>query len=158
MGLLRAKIPQVPMHSHGKPPPEAVILEASLGGEDVLGQDKPKVKQEDGSFNVRFAGLTYGNPRRIGFKYRMVGLDDEEIVTQDRAVRYAALPPGDYRFEVWCKSAAGVWSAAPATLAFVVEGPEGVWWQDWWVRGGAVIVLVVLFLAWMLLRRRSRVA
>ena len=80
----------------------------------------------------------------------------EEVETRDRAVRYAALPAGDYRFEVWCKSAQGVWSAAPATFAFLVEGPEGVWWQDWWVRGGAVIVLVALFLTWILLRRRSR--
>jgi hypothetical protein len=134
-------------------PPEAVILEAFLGGENVLGQEEPTVKQEDGRLNVRFAGLTYGNPRRIGFKYRLVGLDDEETETTDRAVRYAALPPGDYRFEVWCKSAAGVWSAAPATLEFVVES---VWWQDWRVRGGAVIVLVVLLLAYVLLRKRGR--
>src|SRR5258708_16299846 len=56
-------------------------------------------------------------------------------------VRYPALPPGDYRFEVLARTAEGVWSAAPAAVSFRILPP---WWATWWSRTLDVLLLLLL--------------
>jgi diguanylate cyclase (GGDEF)-like protein len=131
--------------------PRVVITSAVLGGEQMLDRDKPTVSYGDNSLAVRFSGLTFRNPSRVRFKYQLGGLDTEPTVTRLREVRYAALPPGKYRFEVWCRSASGMWSVEPAAFSFMVSPP---WWERWWVRLGAAVLLVGLVL--VILQGRTR--
>ena len=63
------------------------------------------------------------------FRYRLKGLEEQWVETRAGSARYPALRPGGYQFQVMVRSAAGVWSEAPATLDFEVQGP---WWRSWW--------------------------
>jgi diguanylate cyclase (GGDEF)-like protein len=135
--------------------PRVVITSAVLGGEQMLGRERPSVSYGDNSLAVRFSGLTFRNPSRVRFKYQLGGLDGEPTITRLREVRYAALPPGKYRFEVWCCSASGMWSNEPAAFSFAVSAP---WWERWWLRLGAAILLVALVLAILQFRTRKLAA
>jgi diguanylate cyclase (GGDEF)-like protein len=124
----------------------------TLGGEEVLVGGEVEVDHDQGTFTAAFSGLTFRNPSQVRFEYQLIGLDDEPITTKQRQVRYPALAAGNYRFEVRCRSAAGVWSKAPATFAFTVLPP---WWERWWFRLTAVLAIVGLVLA-LLKFRTSR--
>jgi len=76
----------------------------------------------------------------------MIGLEEDWIQTAEHAVRYPALAPGNYRFQVLARSAEGVWSAAPAAVSFRILPP---WWATWWSRTlGAMFLLLLLVSVW----------
>jgi len=123
--------------------PSVAITSAILGGEQALGNELASVPYSGNALTVRFSGLTFRNPSRVLFKYQLAGLEMEPTLTRLREVRYAALPAGQYRFEVWCRSASGIWSVEPASFAFTIEPP---WWERWWVRLAVAVALVLLVL------------
>ncbi|MBW2277435.1 MAG: diguanylate cyclase, partial [Deltaproteobacteria bacterium] len=129
--------------------PTVAITSAILGGEQIHGEDHATVSYAGNSLSVRFSGLTFRNPSRVLFKYQLAGLDMEPTLTRLREVRYAALPAGQYRFEVWCRSASGMWSVEPASFVFTISPP---WWERWWLRLAVALVLVLLVLTILQIR------
>ncbi|MEO6326634.1 MAG: protein kinase [Thermoanaerobaculia bacterium] len=117
----------------GEVPPAIVLTAAQLGGESRLFGSKPAVPWSQRLFTAQFAGLTFRRPEDVRFRYRLVGLESEGETTETdlHEVRYAGLAAGSYRFEVSCRSASGLVSAAPATFAFTILPP---WWQRLAVR------------------------
>ena len=130
--------------------PTVAITSAILGGEQIFGREHPTAPYSGNSLAVQFSGLTFRNPSRVLFKYQLAGLDMEPTLTRLREVRYAALPAGQYRFEVWCRSASGMWSVEPASFVFAIEPP---WWERWWLRLAVAVGLVLLVL--MILQIRT---
>jgi diguanylate cyclase (GGDEF)-like protein len=65
----------------------------------------------------------------VRFRYRLSSLDPGWVETSFREVRYANLPEGSYVFDVLARSADGVWSPGPASIALRIRPP---WWRAWW--------------------------
>jgi diguanylate cyclase (GGDEF)-like protein len=116
--------------------PTVVITAAHLGNKNRLSEVNPKATHDDNTFSVEFAALTYRDPENVRCGYRLDGLETEVNDTTSRDVRYPALPPGHYRFDVTCRSSRGT-ASTPARFAFVVEP---AWWQEWYTRGGALLL------------------
>jgi glucose-6-phosphate-specific signal transduction histidine kinase len=57
--------------------------------------------------------------------------------TNENRVRYSALPPGDYWFEVQAVNNSGLRTPTPERLHFVIHPP---FWQQWWF----ITILVIL--------------
>ncbi len=125
-------------------PPPVLLTSLHFGVHQLPWAGDIRVPYQDRSFQAEFAGLTYLNEMDVRFRYRMIGLEEGWIQTAEHAVRYPALPPGDYRFEVLARSAAGVWSAAPAAVSFRILPP---WWGTWWARVLAMLLLLLLMIA-----------
>jgi diguanylate cyclase (GGDEF)-like protein len=138
-------------HQEPQPPPRVVITSVLLGSRQVRLEESPEVAYAQNSFSVAFAGLSFRNPSRVRYRYQLVGWDQEPIEARLAEVNYAALPAGTFQFEVWCCSAAGIWSEQPARFSFTVLPP---WWQRWWARAGALVLLFAAVLA--LHKRRTR--
>jgi signal transduction histidine kinase/ligand-binding sensor domain-containing protein/CheY-like chemotaxis protein len=135
-----------------KVPPPVLLTSMQFGAHHVQWATAIQVPYRDRSFQAEFAGLTYLNEADVRFRYRMIGLEEDWIQTAEHAVRYPALPPGAYRFEVLARSAEGVWSAAPATVSFRILPP---WWASWWSRTlGALFLLLLLVTVWRWRMRR----
>ncbi|MBW2276006.1 MAG: diguanylate cyclase, partial [Deltaproteobacteria bacterium] len=132
-------------------PPNVVLTSIALGSRDWTGEQEVEVAHDQGTFTASFSGLAFHNPSQVRFEYQLVGLDSEPITTKQREVRYPALAPGAYRFEVKCRSAAGIWSTEPATFSFSVLPP---WWERWWARLAALVAIVLLALALLQFRTR----
>jgi signal transduction histidine kinase len=84
----------------------------------------------ENSWRVEFAGISFKEEKALRYKYRLLGLDERwQEPTDQRAVNYASLSPGNYTFEVNAINVDGVESAAPAALTFTILPPL---WQRWW--------------------------
>ena len=131
-------------------PPVAIIW-AQLGAERFDVAENPAVPYRSRLLQVGFAGLTYRNEERVRFRYRLAGMHDDWIETDQRKAEYPVLEPGAYTFEVMARARAG-WST-PARFAFQIVPP---WWQTWWVRGLLILAFLAVF-QWVLHIHLSRV-
>jgi signal transduction histidine kinase len=98
---LRAPIRQLP--------PEA------LAGPVELEPDQNEVE-------VYYAALSYRDPDKVRFKYRLEGLDRTWVDPGPRRVAYyPRIPAGRYRFHVIAANNDGVWNETGASFAFRVK-------------------------------------
>jgi signal transduction histidine kinase len=102
---------------------------------------------------ISFFGLSPALDEGLRYQYRLEGADDEwSAPTQQRAVDYANLAPGRYRFAVHALGKEGTASASPATVTFTILPPV---WRRWWFLASVVLVagLAARFLHQYQLRR-----
>jgi diguanylate cyclase (GGDEF)-like protein len=100
---------------------------------------------------------------RQGFRYRfrLIGVDDQWNDTVQPEVRYAALPGGDYRFQLVTVDNDTGKQSAPAELAFSIAPP---WWRSRLFYGLCALATLGAFLAFhrvrlhALTRREAKLA
>jgi len=79
---------------------------------------------------IRFAGLSFMEPRKVKFRYRLEGFDRDWVEAGElRSAFYTRLPAGRYQFQVQACNNDEVWNREGATLAVTVIPP---WWQTSW--------------------------
>lgn len=103
---------------------------------------------------IRFSALSFQNPRSVRLIYRLVGYDTAWRSLDNNAIRiasYTNLPPGHYVFEVRGSNNAGVWNPATTRFAFSIGR---YFYETWWFRTGAVLVLA--WLVYLIYRWRVR--
>ena len=131
--------------------PRASVLveEIQVGGKTLgsNGQAKLSIPPNPGPLQIQYTLPEMSVPEQIRFRYRLVGLGNEEWVEagSQRVAAFANLPPGAYRFEVAAAVAEGPWLPALGTLPFSIQA---AWWQTSLFRIGALIV-VFLAVAWV---------
>ncbi|HTR40542.1 MAG TPA: two-component regulator propeller domain-containing protein, partial [Pseudomonadales bacterium] len=125
-------------------------LEGGIGSTNELLQIGPGGKR----FEFDYTGISFVTPEKVGFKYRLVGLDKDWIdAGPKRTVIYSYIPPGHYQFEVMAANSDGVWNKAGANLAFTVQP---YFWQTWTFRIGTALAAAALLTASVLLITRWR--
>ena len=152
--------------------PPVVLTEFRLFGEAIpVGGHSPLQKSisftnslslshQQNNFSLEFASLSYANPLRNRYRYKLEGLDKQwtEVGSNHRLVTFPILPPGEYTFRVQGSSNRGVWNEEGVSLQISIFPP---WWRTWWFRTmAAFVVLTVLWLAYHLrvrhVERRNR--
>jgi signal transduction histidine kinase/sugar lactone lactonase YvrE len=120
-----------------------------------LGQHEvAEVRLSHGQDRVRieFGGISFSPGSPLRYQYRLEGSHQEwSEPTGNRAVDFANLAPGSYRFLVRAVDAEGRSSPVPAAFSFTIRRP---WWQQWWFLLLAMVSLGALALA----VHRARVA
>jgi signal transduction histidine kinase/ligand-binding sensor domain-containing protein len=141
-------------------PPPVVI-------EEVRVDDQPVTNQSDVTSTLQiapgrhrlefdYAGLSFVSPERVGFKYRLDGLDHEWVDGGGkRLANYSYIPPGKYVFRVTACNNDGVWNETGASLVFAVLP---YFWQTWWflALASASVVMMVGGSVLVATRRRMR--
>lgn len=138
-GLVRFRPGEAPRRRW---PPRVVLLEAWAGGRALDLTAPVRLSRGERDLRLSWAALTFIEPRRVRYLYRLKGLEDAPSETTLPEVRYSALPSGHYRFEVSAVTAAGVPSEGPAVLVVSVAT---AWWEEgWaWILGGLFLGLGV---------------
>ena len=73
----------------------------------------------DGELEIHYTGLSFLEPEKVRFKYRLVGFDRDWVDAGSRRVAYYTnIPPDLYQFEVIAANNDGVWNDQGASLAF----------------------------------------
>ena len=99
-------------------------------------------------FEISYVGINYTATKDNEYKYRMIGFDDDYILTKNRSVSYMNLPSGKYTFHVMASNNDGVWNEEGAQIAITVLPP---WWATWWFRIMMTIIIVgavLLYFRW----------
>jgi signal transduction histidine kinase len=87
--------------------------------------------------DVHFTGLSFSAPEKVRFLHRLGGLDSNWRDTRERSVSYAAVPPGNYLFQVRAENGDGVLDEEGASLPIVVKPHV---WETLWFRVGAAML------------------
>lgn len=153
LGTSRGLVQHRPGPTPESASPPTIVLTECWGGARRLDLNRPtRLLHSENVFNVSWAGLTFIAPKKVRFRYRLVGLQDSYLETDRTEMRFPALPAGHYQFEVFAVSASGVPSAHPAVFTFeVLPG----WREISWVWGGATLILVALGIGLVRLRTRA---
>ncbi len=109
-------------------PPPVYINTAMYGPADISGANDTVLKYAHHYIKFNFIGITYQQPLKIIYKYRLIGSDDDWQTNSNGSVDYPALGPGNYIFEAMAKKTDSDWSL-PARFHFVIKAP--FWMQTW---------------------------
>ncbi|MCK7594964.1 sensor histidine kinase [Pseudomarimonas salicorniae] len=108
---------------------------------------------------VRFVGLNFQIPKKIRYRYRLEGFDEDWVDSQtQRSAQFTNLAPGQYLLRIQAASPAGSFGPEEARLALEVEP---WWWEHPLFRiaalllGGALAALAVRLRIRRLERQRA---
>jgi signal transduction histidine kinase len=134
-----------------------VVTSYRLFGEVIqrdLSPDEEIVLPHDANFvSFEFASLDYMDPTKNQYAYRMEKLDPDWVYAGNR--RYADYPnmgPGEYVFRVRGSNSDGVWNEEGATVRLTIRPP---FWETWWFRGAAVVLIIAGLVGGVRLRLRT---
>jgi len=100
---------------------------------------------------LEFSSLSYRQPEKNRFAYRIQGIVDEwQYIGNRRYVSFSALDPGTYLFEVIGSNNDGVWSEEPDRLVLRVEAA-------FWEKAIFKVLVVMAFLLVVFLIYRYRI-
>jgi ligand-binding sensor domain-containing protein/DNA-binding CsgD family transcriptional regulator len=115
-----------------------------------------KLGPRDRSVSFAFAALSYADPGRNQYAYKIEGLSDDWIYIGNRhEVTVSNLSPGSYVFRVKGSNNHGVWNEQGASLAIIMRP---AWWQSAWFRLPALLLLLVFLFQWNHSRTRRLAA
>lgn len=149
------------------PQPETKIIAPPvwLSGLRIAGERQPvselgaaaienlELQPEQNNLQIEFFGVDFKTSESLRYQFMLEGADlDWSAPTEQRAVNYANLSAGNYRFLVRAVSAdASSASANPSVISFRILRPV---WQRWWFL--ILAALVISFLIYSLYRYRVR--
>ncbi len=94
-------------------------------------------------FGFTFAALSYSQPEKNQYAFRMLGFDDNwRYLGNEHSVAFTNLSAGNYRLEVKAANSAGLWNEEPVWLDITILPPP---WLTWWAK-----LLYALLLSGML--------
>lgn len=118
--------------------------------------DSLTLSYRDNVFSLEFAALSYANPQKNRYRYRLENFDTawNEVSSKQRRATYTNLDPGRYVFRVQASNSDGVWNEQGASLTIIITPP---WWSTTWFRAlGAAFVLTLLWAAYQLRMQQVR--
>lgn len=95
---------------------------------------------DENFFSFAFAALDFTDPENNNYAYMMDGFNEDWIYSgNDRTATYTNLNAGTYTFRVKGSNNDGVWNEEGASVMVIVLPP---FWETWWFRSLAVIILI----------------
>jgi len=117
-----------------------LITTFRVNGEDLAVASGLNLSHDRNHVEIGFVAISFRDQNDVRYQYRMSGINpDWRPSGTIRAVTYAAMPPGDYRFEIRAIDARGVPSPHTTSLHFSVVPPI---WRTWWFGTLALVVLL----------------
>lgn len=138
-------------------PPLLVLQTISVDGRQIApwgAGSSYRFPYNENTITFSFTGFSFKSFGNVHYRFRLIGVDSSwnEIASPEAA--FYGLPPGDYKFSVYALNNDHVLSARPLEYAFTILPP---WWQTWWFRITAIVVILsVLALLFWLRGRRVR--
>jgi len=139
--------------------PRVMLTDFKLSDQSVpIGADAPlkqsisvtrtiTLSHNQNTFSFEFAALSYADPERIRYRYRLERLENRwnEVASTHNFARYPLIAPGEYVFHVEAWTPRGSWTERGAEVRIVILPP---WWSTWWFRLAIVFAFgfTVLFL------------
>lgn len=117
--------------------------EKEIKTEPAIGEaDEITLKPHQNSFSIDIVGIEYANPEKISIEYKLEGIDNQWIKTNNNTTaRYANVPGGSYKFLAKAVDYNTNISSALNSITIQVKAP---FYQTDWFRGLLLMCLVGL--------------
>lgn len=106
-------------------------------------------KPDENFISFYFDGISYTNPERLTYRYRLEGYSNNWIYTNEPLASFPKLPSGRFTFRVQVSLSNNFEEAEQAVYSFEIEIPV---WRRWWF----IVLLSFTVLAVVLLVIRQR--
>ena len=130
--------------------PRVILTDFKISDQAVpIGADAPlkqsisvtrsiTLSHNQNTFSFEFAALSYADPGRIRYRYRLEPLEKRwnEVASTQSFARYPLIAAGEYVFHVEAWTPRGRWTDRGAEVGIVILPP---WWSTWWFRLTAVV-------------------
>jgi len=111
-------------------PPPVFIEDVKTIDSTLSLNDDLTISHNTPYLEINYTAVNFAEPKKVSFKYKLVGLDDHWItVGNARKAIYSKIPAGEYRFHVLARNDHGVWNNTGASIGIYVTPP---FWQRWW--------------------------
>jgi streptogramin lyase len=138
-------------------PPIVVLTRFSVMNEtvdtDLENGEVFRLGHLENFFSIEFSALDYTNPPKNLYRYQLENYDAEWVYagSDRRRAEYRKVNPGTYTFKVTGSNNDGIWNEDGVSLKIIVAPP---WWQSWWFRLTAFILITVIL--WNIVYFRTR--
>jgi ligand-binding sensor domain-containing protein len=112
-----------------------------------------KLKYNENNIKINFIALSYKNAGKLKYRYKMIGLDNHWIYTNNREVQFTTLPADEYKFVLSCQNANGGWSKKFIQINFIIKE---AFWNRWWFHLAETIITLALII-WLFKYRIKKV-
>ena len=120
-----------------------VVESIQYDGKTVNPAENISVAPDVNRVRFTYAGLGYVMPKRLQYRTKLVGYEDEWTYRGNQTIaEYTNLPPGDYRFILAARFPYGTWRQGEFAYEFRVEPSI---WQQPMVRLGLIMLAILLF-------------
>ena len=124
-------------------PPAVVIERLVADRRPVALSGDIRVPPGQGELEFHYTALSFADPARVRFKYRLRGFDRDWVDAGDRReAHYTNLPPGSYQFQVVAQNNDGVWNDQGSTVSVRLE-PHFYQTTLFYVAVGVAIALAI---------------
>lgn len=138
--------------SRNRTPPNVVIRSVIADQRTYQSTGKIELPERTQSVRIDYTALSLGEPERVRFRYKLIGVDDSwRNAGNERSVRYANLRPGHYIFRVIASNTDNVWNEVGATTEFTLLP---AFYQAFWFH--ALELVACLSILWLVLWARVR--
>lgn len=123
--------------------PHLVVRRVRLGNSVLsAGSSGITLPFHHGVLSVDYDAVDFNAPESIIFEYRMKGVDSTWYTSESRTIRYNALAPGDYTFQLHARYSRQPVSSALYTLPIHVLKP--FWQKAWFILPVCCLALIIL--------------
>lgn len=110
-----------------EPPPislETLVIRGrgTVRTQDITQAGTPfKLSPDERNFEVHYTSMTFINPERVRFRYRLSGLNEQwtDAGTRRQAI-FTNVPPGTYFFEVEAMNRSGIWNRHTPAMQLIL--------------------------------------
>jgi ligand-binding sensor domain-containing protein/signal transduction histidine kinase len=120
----------------------AIAQKGSPLKKSITYTDKMILKNNQSTFSIDFAALSYTAPEMSQYAYKMEGLDKDWIYLEsNRKTYFTGLPAGDYTFKVKAANSSGTWNQQETKLIIEILPP---WWASRWAYGAYGLLGIII--------------
>jgi len=88
------------------------------------------LKHNENYFSFEFSSLSYANPEKNQYAYKLEGVDKTFVYSGSRHyTSYTNIAPGTYTFKVKATNSDGIWNEGGVSFKVIIQPP---WWKTWW--------------------------
>jgi len=110
--------------------PKTHITGISVFYRDTLLIENLKLKHNQNNIKFTFIGLSFSNPEKILYSYKLNGFDKLwSPPSSENSAKYSNLPPGKYQLLVKSCNDEKIWTPNPVEYSFEILKP---FWKKWW--------------------------
>lgn len=134
-------------------PPPVYVTAVNVMNRNVKILSRYEFDYDENFLTISFNGISFRNGKNLEYRYRLKGLNDRWISTNNRQVEFAFLPPGQYEFQIYAVAGVGLENHQPTSIQFVIYPPL---WRTWWFVL-IVLILLVSMVVWLYWRRLRKI-
>jgi ligand-binding sensor domain-containing protein/serine phosphatase RsbU (regulator of sigma subunit) len=134
-----------------KSEPKTNIAGLMLNRKFFTPNQKIEVPYDDYSVKVDYNAISFTDPAKVNFKYRLLGQDTVWRYTTAKFMEFPKLNDGEYTFQLMAANSDNIWNSIPAQVSFIVKPP---YWKKVWFY--SMLLLLTVSISYSVTRYRTQ--